>query len=193
MKKEDFSVIRILSSRELKKIYSIGYDGDYWKNWEDKNYKTEKEFFEDEQRRDNLGVVLAFRDKDHNIIGTLRLIRMGYGLTITEKIIKEQEIEYPNLKNSWEGGRLILVKKNRNQKNMLYFISLALKWLIDDRNADYIFAHCPAALGRIYKKFGFKIISKNLNIPHYKRKYVIISESTSKIAKIIENIELNLK
>ncbi len=192
MKEEDFSVIKVNARQELKNVYDIRYSGDYWNCWEDKNYKTEKEFFSDERKRDNLGIVLAFRDKDCNTIGALRFIKVGQGNTLTEKIMKEQGIECPNLENSWEGGRLILDEKNRNQQNMLYFVSLALKWLVGNTNANYVFAHCPEALGRVYKKFGFKIIGGSLKIPCYKKKYVVIFGDVLQIVSIIENIKFNL-
>jgi hypothetical protein len=190
IREDGFSVIHATTDEELKKIYDIRYSGEYWKYWEERNCKTEEEFFNDEKKRDAAGIVLAFRNSMNGIIGTIRFIKIGFGNSLTEKIMKDHGIEYPVLENSWEVGRFILDEENRSQKNMFCFIFLALEWLINNTGADYVFTHCPIIISRIHTRIGLQIIAKNLIIRGYKKKYAITFGKTSHIKKIMQKIEL---
>jgi predicted GNAT family N-acyltransferase len=190
IEKQGFSVIHVVTEEEMKKVYDIRYNGEYWKYWEERNRKTRKSFFSDEQERDRFGTVLAFKENNSGIIGTVRFTSMADVMTSTEEIMKDYCVTDDHLKVSWEIGRLIVVPEKRGQKTLFYFLYLAFKWLVSNKNINYTLAHCPYKVARIYRKFGFKIISKKFIMDYCTQEYVVISGSLLEIIEILEELIL---
>jgi hypothetical protein len=190
IKKEGFSVIHVTTDEELKKIYDIRYSGEYWKYWEERNCKTEKKFFTDEKVKDSSATVLALKEANFGIIGTIRFTSMHDNLTTTERIMQDRQIINNRLKVSWEIGRLIVIPQKKSQRTLVYLLYLAFKWLVDNKHINYALAHCPYKVARIYRRFGFKIISEKFIMDYCTQEYVVISGNLLEIIKILERLIL---
>ena len=150
----------------------------------EENKRLEENFFELEKIRDEKGIVLAFK-RGSEMIGTVRLVPMMHGITLTEKILKD----YNNKNDGWEIGRLVLDKDNRGQKILVKCLCLTAKWLIDNSDVQYIFASCSHVMSRIYRRFGFKVIGNDLSMENSSKKYNGIFGHLPEVLKILEDLD----
>lgn len=190
MKRGDFSVVQVISKKELDLVWQMRYEGEYWKYWEEQNHKTKEEFFTNENKKDDSATLLIIKDGE-KVIASIRAIATGRNLTTTEEIIKDLGVDNNFLQEALELGRFIVKPENRGQKSLSYSLYLALKWLMDNKNIKYAFAHCPYKLARIYREFGFEIISQKFAIPYSTQEYVIIFGELQKIIKKLDEIILS--
>jgi hypothetical protein len=84
---KDLNVVRLVGE-DIKSVYKIRYS-----NIElEENKKLESNFFIKKFLMDKKGIVLAFTNGAGEIIGTVRLVPMSTGLTLTEALFSNNKI-----------------------------------------------------------------------------------------------------
>ena len=109
-----------------------------------------------EAERDELGVVMAFV-REGQVIGTIRFVPSGYGLTGGERLIDQigSTPEYIGLGN-WEVGRLVVDPEVRNPELLARCFTLALTELARLRRVNHFYAIATPAMARLWRKFGMQ-------------------------------------
>jgi len=100
---------------------------------------------------------------------------MRYDLTLTEHLLRPLiPADSPLWKNSWEMGRLVLAPEFRGQKILKRCLYLALEYLCQNEPADNLHASCSHVLSRLYRRFGFTTLEKNVLLEGTEKTYTLI-------------------
>ena len=112
---------------------------------------------------------------------------MKYGLTLTESLLGETEYSNPILyENGWEVGRLVLDPCYRNEQDLLKkCLFSTLLYLYENTNIQDFFASCTHVLSRLYRRFGFSIIKKDVLLPRTEKNYTLIRGNACEIFKYL--------
>lgn len=107
-----------------------------------------------EAERDQLGVVMAFV-RDKQVIGTIRFVPSGHGLTGGERLLEQlgSTPEYIGPGN-WEVGRLVVDPDARNPELLARCFTLALTELARVRRVNYFYAIATPTMARLWRRFG---------------------------------------
>lgn len=127
--------------------------------------------------------MVAF-DLDEERIGTIRIVPMGYHLTLTETLMEQLGPGAPRiLPGDWEVGRLVLAPECRADVGALrHCLDLALGYAFSNARVDRLYASCTHVLGRLYRRFGFDAIAKDVPLLGTSKRYTLISGSARRVA-----------
>jgi predicted GNAT family N-acyltransferase len=108
---------------------------------------------------------------------------MKYGLTLTETLLQEAGYSNSTLyENSWEVGRLVLDPNYRSGQDLLKkCLYSTLSYLYENTEIQDFFASCTHILSRLYRRFGFSIIKKDILLPRTEKNYTLIRGSACEI------------
>jgi len=122
-----------------------------------------------------LGFVGAFERKGR-LIGTIRLVPMGLGLTLTDTLLTQLGPQAPShIGTSWEVGRLVLDEENRSDVNALRrCLSLSLDYACSITRVDNLYASCTHVLSRLYRRFGFSSFATEVPLAGTEKRYTLI-------------------
>lgn len=96
-------------------------------------------------------------------IGTIRYLPMGLGLAPCDKLIAQYDIAPELHEDSWEVGRLVMDPQYRSSTESLKrCLFLTLADLLEDKPVDNLFASCTPLLSRLYRRFGFEVLAKDV-------------------------------
>lgn len=96
-------------------------------------------------------------------IGTIRYLPMGQSLAPCDNLIAQHAIPPEFLEDSWEVGRLVMDPQYRSSTESLKrCLFLTLADLLDDTPVDNLFASCTPLLSRLYRRFGFEVLVKDV-------------------------------
>lgn len=128
-------------------------------------------------------MVVAF-DLDGERIGTIRIVPMGYDLTLTESLVAQLGPDAPAiLPGDWEVGRLVLAPEYRSDVEALrYCLHLALSYACAHARVERLHAACTHVLSRLYRRFGFTAYAKNVPLAGTSKLYTLISGCSGSIA-----------
>lgn len=101
---------------------------------------------------------------------------MGLGLTLTEALLPQVVGEKAQpLPASWEVGRLVLGQEHRADVDALRrCLFLALDYLSRNAHAENLYASCSHVLSRLYRRFGFAALAKEVLLSGTDKSYTLI-------------------
>jgi hypothetical protein len=113
---------------------------------------------------------------------------MTHGLTLTETLLRTKGADALTiLADSWEVGRLVLAPEYRHGQNILKrCLFLALRYSLKNVKAQNLFAACTDVLGRLYRRFGFSVIEKNVPLQGTEKTYTLIYGHASHVLTTLE-------
>jgi predicted GNAT family N-acyltransferase len=121
------------------------------------------------------------------IIGTIRVVPMGRGLTLTETLLGQPGSPQVLLGNgSWEVGRLVLAPEYRSDPDALKrCLFLSLSYLCRHTEAQDLFASCSHVLSRLYRRFGFSAFTKDVVLAGTEKSYTLIQGYAPQVLKAL--------
>jgi len=117
-------------------------------------------------------------------IGTIRIVPLGHGLTLTEKLLPAAGADAPPVgAGDWEVGRLVLDPEFRTDIDALrHCLRIALKYACASTNIDHLFATCTHVLSRLYRRFGFAVFAREVLLPGTSKVYTLIRGLSQDVA-----------
>lgn len=99
-----------------------------------------------------------------SVVGTLRLVPIGIGLSPLEPLLADHAP--PQLgRQAWEFGRLVLDPDHRGGPELVgRSIYLAVHHLSRCTDAVNLFASCTAPLARLYRRYGFAVVTTRVSV-----------------------------
>jgi N-acyl-L-homoserine lactone synthetase len=136
-----------------------------------------------------LGFVGAF-ELDGELIGTIRLVPMGHGLTLTEALVVQVADADPAPAGSrWEVGRLVLSEAHRSDVDALrQCLRLSLEYAHRHARIDHLYASCTHVLGRLYRRFAFQSFAAAVSLPGTDKQYTLIHGSTPAVLQALRGV-----
>lgn len=120
-------------------------------------YEIDPELASLEERKDELGVVMALM-LGHEPIGTIRFIPTSHNLTVTERFWGHASAGTLLIgSDSWEAGRLIMSPDHRRGDLLPACMSLAFAELVQTAPVRHLHGSCHMRLMRLYRRFGFQV------------------------------------
>lgn len=121
---------------------------------------------------------------DGEWIGTIRIVPLGYQLTLTETLLPHAGGEVPAIRpGDWEVGRLVLAPEYRTDVDALrHCLQMALQYACRATHVDHLFATCTHVLGRLYRRFGFEVVARDVPLPGTPKVYTLIRGSAPIVA-----------
>jgi hypothetical protein len=120
-------------------------------------------------------VAVAF-ELDGELVGTVRAVPIGHGLTLVEKL--RSHLGMPSgdsYLRGWEMGRLVISPEYRGGPESLKgFLYLSLSFLNRISPVGNLHAACTPALARLYRRFGLAMIARDVPLPGSGKTYTLI-------------------
>ena len=110
------------------------------------------------------------------LFGTIRLVPMGHGLTLTETLLNQLGGAAPDFRGTkWEVGRLVLTEQYRSDVDALRrCLFLSLDYAARQTRVDHLFASCTHVLGRLYRRFAFMPFASKVPLHGTDKDYTLI-------------------
>lgn len=117
-------------------------------------------------------------------IGTIRIVPLGYGLTLTETLLPHAGPGAPAIqRGDWEVGRLALAPDYRTDVDALrQCLRMSLGFAFATTRVDHLFATCTHVLSRLYRRFGFSEVARDVPLPGTPKTYTLIRGTASAVA-----------
>lgn len=98
------------------------------------------------------------------VIGTVRVLPMNQGLSPCDAVLDLQAGLPPDVRrHGWEVGRLVLASRYRAGPELLRrCLGLTLMHMVDRVPVENIFASCKPVLARLYRRFGYSVLVKDI-------------------------------
>ena len=133
-----------------------------------------------------MGIVLGF-ELDAELIGTIRIVPIGYGLTLTEQLLPGAGSGAPAAgSGDWEVGRLVLAPDHRSDVDALRrCLHAAVVYGLEHAHVKHLYATCTHVLGRLYRRFGFTAFARDVPLPGTGKVYTMISGGAQPVARAL--------
>lgn len=133
-----------------------------------------------------MGIVLGF-ELDAELIGTIRIVPMGYGLTLTEQLLPEAGPGAPAVAaGDWEVGRLVLAPGHRSDVEALRdCLHAAVVYGLEHAHVARLYATCTHVLSRLYRRFGFSPFARDVPLRGTAKAYTMISGDAGPVARAL--------
>lgn len=83
----------------------------------------------------------------------------------------------------WEVGRLVLAPHYRADVDALrQCLRMALEFGCGTARVDHLFATCTHALSRLYRRFGFSVVAREVPLPGTPKSYTLIRGTSATVA-----------
>jgi N-acyl-L-homoserine lactone synthetase len=117
-------------------------------------------------------------------IGTIRIVPLGYQLTLTETLLPHAGDSTPPAgPGDWEVGRLVLAPAYRSDVEALrHCLRIALDYACNATRVDHLFATCTHVLSRLYRRFGFSVYAREVLLPGTDKAYTLIRGGSTAVA-----------
>jgi hypothetical protein len=113
-----------------------------------------------EAERDELGCVTAMF-LGERLVGTLRFVPSGHGLTSAERIADRIDFDRKILgAGNWEVGRMIIAPEFRHPELLARCLTLALEELIVRETVRHFYAVCTPPVARLWRRFGMERLAR---------------------------------
>jgi hypothetical protein len=101
---------------------------------------------------------------------------MCFGLTLTEKLLGQVEPDFrARWPRSWDSGRLVLAPQYRvGQDVVRRCVYLMMLHMVENTDVQYLLGSCTYALSRLYRRFGFTLLAKNVPLQGTEKNYTLI-------------------
>lgn len=129
-----------------------------------------------------MGFVGAF-ERAGRLIGTIRLVPMGLGLTLTDTLLEQLGPQAPTHHGTcWEVGRLVLDEAHRSDVDALRrCLFLSLDYACSLTQVDNLYASCTHVLGRLYRRFAFSSFAADVPLAGTDKRYTLIHGHASQV------------
>jgi hypothetical protein len=109
---------------------------------------------------------------------------MRFGLTLTEQLLAEAQPHTGNsTADSWEMGRLVMDPEFRGSFDSLRrCLFLAVSFLQETGLAGNLHAACTPALARLYRRFGFEVVARDVPLQGTAKSYTLIYGPLERVA-----------
>lgn len=133
-----------------------------------------------------MGIVLGF-ELDGELIGTIRIVPIGYGLTLTEQLLPGAGPAAPVLvAGDWEVGRLVLAPDHRSDVDALrQCLHAAVVYGLEHAHVKHLYATCTHALSRLYRRFGFTAFARDVPLPGTNKVYTMIGGAAQPVSRAL--------
>jgi hypothetical protein len=103
---------------------------------------------------------------------------------LTETLLPHAGSELPAiLPGDWEVGRLVLGPEYRTDVDALrHCLGLALQYARAATRVDHLFATCTHVLSRLYRRFGFEVVARDVPLPGTPKIYTLIRGGSRAVA-----------
>jgi GNAT superfamily N-acetyltransferase len=117
-------------------------------------------------------------------MGTIRIVPLGYDLTLTDTLVPLAGPAVPKVaRGDWEVGRLVLAPAYRSDVEALrHCLRLALQYGFANAHVSHLYATCTHVLSRLYRRFGFGEVARDVPLPGTAKSYTIIRGSAHAVA-----------
>jgi N-acyl-L-homoserine lactone synthetase len=117
-------------------------------------------------------------------IGTIRIVPLGYQLTLTETLLPGAGADVPPISTGdWEVGRLVLAPAYRTDVEALrHCLRIALEYACAATSVDHLFATCTHVLSRLYRRFGFSVFARDVPLAGTSKIYTLIRGASGDVA-----------
>jgi N-acyl-L-homoserine lactone synthetase len=128
--------------------------------------------------------VLGFEHRGE-LIGTIRIVPMGYGLTLTEELLPQLGAAAPRVNaGDWEVGRLVVAPDYRSDVETLReCMQRSLVYGCGHAQVARLFATCTHVLSRLYRRFGFTPFARDVPLRDTGKAYTMISGDAVAVAR----------
>lgn len=118
---------------------------------------------------------MAF-ELDGELVGTVRAVPIGHGLTLAEKLRLQAGLEPGDTyAGGWEMGRLVISPQYRGGPESLRgFLYLSLSFLHGISPVGSLHATCTPVLSRLYRRFGFGVVAREVPLLGTSKTYTLI-------------------
>lgn len=111
---------------------------------------------------------------------------MRHNLTLTETLHAQIPVDAALLTHAWEVGRLVMAPEFRSGPDFLkQCLSLALAFLCSNAQVENLHASCSHVLSRLYRRFGFAVLAKDIPLPGTEKTYTVIHGHISQVSQAL--------
>jgi GNAT superfamily N-acetyltransferase len=117
-------------------------------------------------------------------MGTIRIVPLGYDLTLTETLLPHAGEGVPAARRGdWEVGRLVVAPDYRSDVDTLRrCLRLSLEYGIAHAHVAHLYATCTHVLSRLYRRFGFAEVARDVPLLGTSKAYTIIRGGAHAVA-----------
>jgi hypothetical protein len=110
------------------------------------------------------------------VVGTVRAVPFGHQLTLAEQLRAQVGVSPDDTyMNGWEMGRLVISPDFRGGPESLKgFLYLSLSFLHGLSPVGSLHATCTPVLARLYRRFGFSVVAKDVPLLGTAKTYTVI-------------------
>ena len=88
----------------------------------------------------------------------------------------------------WEVGRLVLAPAYRTDVDALrHCLHIALKYACAATHVEHLFATCTHVLSRLYRRFGFAVVAREVPLAGTSKSYTLIRGGSAQIEAGLSN------
>lgn len=109
---------------------------------------------------------------------------LGHQLTLTEQLLEQLADAAPPVRaGEWEVGRLVLAPRWRSDVDALrHCLHLALAHACTEARVDALYATCTHVLSRLYRRFGFSVVARDVPLIGTDKVYTLIRGGAADVA-----------
>ena len=133
-----------------------------------------------------MGLVFAFELNDR-LIGTIRLVPLGHGLTLTEQLLHLTDPQaLSRWPQAWDAGRLVVAPEYRVGQDVLKrCLHLTLTDLLEHADVRHLAGSCTHVLSRLYRRFGFSLVARDVLLPGTEKTYCLIHGEVERVREAL--------
>jgi hypothetical protein len=92
----------------------------------------------------------------------------------------------PSVPGEWEVGRLVVAPAFRGDVEVLrHCLQIGLEYVCNQARIDALYATCTHALSRLYRRFGYAMIARDVCLPGTGKVYTLIRGDRPTVARAV--------
>lgn len=108
---------------------------------------------------------------------------LGHGLTLTEQLFQLSDPDaLARWPQAWDAGRLVVAPEYRVGQDVLKrCLHLTLTDLLNLAAVEHLVGSCTHVLSRLYRRFGFTVVGKDVPLPGTEKRYCLIQGDVDRV------------